>query len=247
MQMETGINLRLIILTLTILATSSGCQTSPNSESQQHLIQEQIIPVGEYISVDLGQRHVLLQGVTCLDSGWLEQVVCGVGSREHESLVVTSALGSDLHAALLLSGFRPGSPGYWRHDQRDHDVIAVAPTGDLIEIRLLWQDEQGQQQEHPVSSWIMQEQGQSSDHQWVFAGSKLAPPPGQDSVAELYYADSSGSLVGLVTFGDEVIAHRAVVSDQVEVMAPIWSVNKQVVPPVGTPVTVQFKPAALNP
>ena len=247
MQMETGISLKLIVLILIMLAIGSGCRASPKGESQQHQSQEQIVPVGQYISVDLGRRHVFLQGVTCLESGWLEQVVCGVGSREHESLVVTSALGSELHAALLLSGFRPGSPGYWRHGPSDPNMIAVAPTGDLIEISLLWQDEQGQQQQQQISSWIKQEQGQPSDHKWVFAGSKIAPPPGQDSGAELYYADSSGSLVGLVTFGDEVVAHRAVVSDQVEVMAPMWSVNEKVIPPVGTPVTVQFKPAVSNP
>ena len=44
------------------------------------------------------------------NSGWLEQVACMVGTREHESLVVVEAKPSEVHAALLLLGLEPGTP-----------------------------------------------------------------------------------------------------------------------------------------
>ena len=51
----------------------------------------------------------------------------------------------------------------------------------------------------------------------------------------------SGSVIGLVTFGDEVIGFEDVISDQASIHAPEWEVNTEHVPPPGTEVTVIVK------
>jgi hypothetical protein len=55
---------------------------------------------------------------------------------------------------------------------------------------------------------------------------------------EHYVADHTGSIIGLVTFGDEVVGFEEVFSDQQSVQPLAWQVRIDHVPPVGTPVTV---------
>jgi hypothetical protein len=61
---------------------------------------------------------------------------------------------------------------------------------------------------------------------------------------EHYVADRTGSIVGLVTFGDEVIAYDEVLSDKVDVDAPEWQANTAVMPAPGTRVQLVIRPRA---
>ena len=58
---------------------------------------------------------------------------------------------------------------------------------------------------------------------------------------EHYVADESGSIIGLVTFGDEVIGFSRVLADQDAVQEPEWEVNTAAIPPMGTSVTLVLK------
>ncbi len=58
---------------------------------------------------------------------------------------------------------------------------------------------------------------------------------------EHYVADYSGSIIGLVTFGDEVIGFSEVIADQAAVQEPEWIVDTDRVPPIGTEVTVVIR------
>jgi hypothetical protein len=51
----------------------------------------------------------------------------------------------------------------------------------------------------------------------------------------------TGSIIGLVTFGDEVIGLSHVISDQAAIHEPEWEVNPERVPPIGTEVTVVLR------
>jgi hypothetical protein len=59
--------------------------------------------------------------------------------------------------------------------------------------------------------------------------------------SERYAADDSGSIVGLVTFGDEVVAMRTVIPDKVDVAPASWKARTDDIPPEGSPVTVIFR------
>jgi hypothetical protein len=81
----------------------------------------------------------------------------------------------------------------------------------------------------------------------VFGGSIMAANPEFMGPGEHYVADMSGSIIGLVTFGDETIGFHRVLADQEAVQDPIWEANPVTMPPPGTEVTLvitRFDPGA---
>ncbi len=185
------------------------------------------------------EREVRIDAVACLDEGWLEQVACSPGTREHESLVVVRAKPSDVHAALLLAGFKPGAPGRWTQDGAD--LVLQPPTGDRLAVFVSYEKE-GASVEEPIGAWITDDEGSRfPDEPWIFGGSVMAPNPDWMGPGEHYVADQTGSIIGLVTFGDEVIGFSTVMSDQEAVQPLEWKVGN--VPPVGTPVVVILRQA----
>lgn len=181
---------------------------------------------------------VELSATVCLDAGWLEQVVCGVGTREHESIMVTSVPASAVHAALLSVGMSPGRPGAWQ--EVDGEIIEIQPSGGRVAVRVA---QVGTDQWSPVETWIQSASGQEIDGEWIFAGSSMRPveetPPGYSR----YEADLSGSLIGLVTFGDELIGYGQVIPDRVDVAPPKWKVNDVNVPPIGSQILIRMRSA----
>jgi hypothetical protein len=180
---------------------------------------------------------VEVSAVVCLDGGWLEQIACTTGTREHEALVVVHCQPSHVHAALLMAGFEAGSPGRWTYD--DQQLELVPPTGTPMDV-LVRQDRDGVPFEHPVAEWVRDSHGEHDfpASGWVFAGSMFDR---DGAGAEHYVADLTGSVIGLVTFGDEVIGFAQVLADEAAVQAPEWEVDPDAIPPVGTPVTLVLK------
>ncbi|MHC4414465.1 MAG: YdjY domain-containing protein [Planctomycetota bacterium] len=186
---------------------------------------------------------VELKGWTCLDAGWLEQVACSPNTREHESLVVIESRPSEIHAALLLAGFQPGAPGKWSYEQET--LRFTPPTGDRLDVWVRYETKTGEPVEEPIRTWI-RDDGQEAElprEPWVFGGSLLVANPEWMGEGEHYVADMTGSIVGLVTFGDEVVGFSRVVADQAAVQPPQWQVRSDHVPPVGTPVTLILRRA----
>lgn len=174
---------------------------------------------------------------------YLELVACSPDTREHESLVVTEALPSQIHAAMLLAGFEPGRPGSWAWDGRV--MTSDPPTGDPLIITLISLDPTGHKIAVPVEDWIINvETGEhfgvgSNKGGWVFAGSRLVTRAGR----QWYDADGTGTVVGLTTFGSEVIAWREVISHAEAVEPARWIADADHVPAYGTPVIVRVERA----
>ncbi len=202
------------------------------------------------LAVEPESREVTIEAAVCLDAGWLEQVACSPGSRVHESLVEVAARPRDIHAALLLAGFEPGAPGHWSEgEEEDAPVVLMPPRGDLLSISVRYASGPATIEE-PIGEWIAGVSGEATfprDAVWVFGGSAIVPNPPWMGPGEHYVADMTGSIIGLVTFGDEVIGYREVLPDQEAVEPPHWQVRSDHVPPVGTPVSLVIRPAAGEP
>lgn len=189
--------------------------------------------------------RVEVAGLTCLDSGWLEQIACAPATREHESLIVLNANPSQIHAALLMAGFEPGKPGRWKYENDKFSV--VKPTGARLEILVRYSDRTGKTVEHSIARWIRQPETPKAEakdfpHEaWVFGGSVIEKNTPDMGPGEHYVADMTGSIIGLVTFGDEVIGFSEVRSDQDSVQEPTWEANPEMMPEVGTPVTIVIR------
>lgn len=196
----------------------------------------EIVRLAPGIEVDRPRREVRIAAQTALDEGWLEQAVCLAGTREHESLLVVEAPPRLVHAAMLLIGLEPGRPGAWLLAEDGVTVRREPPTGDAIELLVQYEAADGSKRVEPLSSWVEPSGGGSLPmHPWRFAGSRLEPTK---QGGEIYAADFAGSVVGLVTFGDEVIAFEEVRSDRVEIEAAGFLVRRGAPPPPGTPVTL---------
>lgn len=200
------------------------------------------------LSIDRDQQQVRIRCWSCLEQGFLEQVLCSPGTREHESLLVTDVPPSSIHAALLLAGIEPGTPGRW-HEVGSR-VELLPPVGDAVQVAVEYEhaDRSGQVHE-PVSRWIA-ELHDGSDFPtdtWIFGGSVLVDKedlPGEESN---YLADHSGSVIGIVTFGDELLGLPRVIPDASSVHEPEWVVRLEHVPPPGTEVQVLLSPASPQP
>ncbi|HMN95586.1 MAG TPA: YdjY domain-containing protein [Phycisphaerales bacterium] len=216
---------------------------------------ERWIETAPGVRVDLGRRIVSLDAEVCIDLGWLEQIACTPGTREHESLVVLSVRPRDVHAALLLLGLEPGAPGAWRVEEGV--LIEVPPRGPALRVRTRRTSEEGVTIVEPIERWIrdVNRAGEFPETRWVFAGSVMvtprrspaataadreagAEPPGGD--AAFYLADRTGSVVGLVTFGDEVVAFPSVIADQEAVQPQELEAFTERLPPIGTRLTLEL-------
>ncbi|MBG84275.1 MAG: hypothetical protein CMJ40_07005 [Phycisphaerae bacterium] len=183
-------------------------------------------------------RAVEIEAEICLDSGWLEQVMCGPGTREHESIMVTAVSPSAVHAALLAVGMQSGSPGLWT--QSDGEIIETPPTGSVVDV-LVAVD--GSDEWSSVNSWIEGDSGRPLEGEWVFGGSFMRAVDEVPSGYSRYEADLSGSIVGLVTFGDETIGLSRVIPDQVAIEPAEWKIREGSVPAIGSSIRVRIRSA----
>ncbi len=205
--------------------------------------------VFSYVRVDRARGIVEFDGwvpIDCHDPRtpdvWLEQIVCTPDTREHESLVVSRAKPSEVHAAMLLIGLEAGTPGSYRWD--GERVVAVAPEGDAVIVEFLYEDDEGHEVRANPTDWVIDAglERTLSDHvgdaaAFVFAGSRFVAYNGP----EVYDADLAGTLIGLATFGGETIAFGEVISHEAMYQEPQWLANAKLVPAYGTPVRVQIR------
>jgi hypothetical protein len=205
------------------------------------------------VRADLSAKIVEFDGIVpinCHDPAtpdvYLELVACTPDTREHESLVMTKARPSHVHAALLAIGLQPGKPGAWKFENKK--LLPIPPEGDGLALTLVYHDASGKAIECPVTDWIINARDGSPfaprDHdetkpRWVFAGSVMAMRQGK----EVYDADGAGTFIGLCTFGSEVIAWRDTISPEAMIEEPVWIADPKKVPAAGTPVTVRIRPA----
>lgn len=187
-----------------------------------------VVALGGGVIVDRARGHVRVPATVVLDEGWLEQVACLRGTREHESLVVVDASASVVHAGLVALGARAGHPGTWA--RQGDDLVLEPPDGTTIDVDVVVD---GRPQD--IEAWVVGGQGEALQAgRFRFGGSR------QESWG--YVADASGSLIGLVTFGDETIGLVDVLPDQIDVQQPVWKARGEAMPPPGTSVTLVLSP-----
>jgi hypothetical protein len=197
---------------------------------------------------------------------YLEVCVCIPDSKEHETLVMTKAVPSKVHAALLLAGLNPGKPGTW--DWSGEKLKATPPTGDAVTVTVSYKKD-GKDIEVPLTDWVTDAQTKKSmteitskppaepktptdpstpaspdakpepappPDHFVFAGSTIYKKQGREG----YTADIDGTLIGLTTFGGETIAWTHMYNPDSGVETPHWIANAAKVPEVGTAVVVRI-------
>ena len=180
---------------------------------------------------------------------YLELIVTGPNAREHEALVVTSVPPSMIHAALLAAGHEHGEPG--RFFATPTGLMRQRPTGDELDVLLVTANGHGEEVSVPPEVWMRAEGGRplmdvsgdgDTGFRWIFAGSRVRGMPVAGGERMVYDADGTGVIVGLTTFGSEVVALHDVISPDSAINEPLWLGDARTMPKVGQPVTVRIQP-----
>lgn len=198
-----------------------------------------------HIRLDATAKVVEIDGVVPIDAHnerapnvYLEVLVCGSDTREHEAVVVTEARPSHVHAALLAIGLEPGKPGSysWQGEQ----VQGNPATGPRVRVEVLV----GDGAPTLITDWAINvRNGQTltsalsdAGHAMLFAGSVSIERDRETS----YLGDGAGTLVGLSTFGTETIACQTMFNPDSAVEEPVWIANAALVPAARTPARVRI-------
>lgn len=216
----------------------AGCANSRPADPVPP-VKSALVEVFPHVRIDRGARIVEFDASVPIDchqpstpNVYLELVCCTPDTREHEVLAVTAAKPSHIHAALLMLGLEPGAPASWTKGP-DGGPLAHDPTGPRVGVEILLDGKP-----HQLSEWIVnaitREPWPTGD--FVFAGSVFVKRQGE----ERYDADWSGTLIGLTTFGTEVLAWPKVISPEAGVDEPVWIANTATVPAVNTPIVVRL-------
>lgn len=201
------------------------------------------------LRIDRASQVVEFQATACLSpdpSGrvvdYLELFVCSWDSREHESLLATDIKPSQVHAALLLAGAKPGRPAEF---VRSGERLQRKPAeGSRIRVSFIWTVDGTESLAEP-HEWVSHAETDEplSNAGFVFAGSQ--------QIGEKYAADTEGTLISLVVFdvkidetisrGVETLAWVTPMSHEAAIDESVWIANPETYPPRDTPVTVRLK------
>ena len=204
------------------------------------------------LEIHAEERYVDVQSKICLEKGALEVIACTKDSREHESIVVVDAKPMHIHAALLLLGGQNGNPAMRRPIEPDSPRWEeILPKGDVVEVFLVIKNAEGKNVERPIKDFLMPSEDEFAEIQgkpkrgkvkdefpksFVFSGSfMMKTEDGQQQ----YLADSSGNVISISTFGDEVICLPGIHGQDNGSLE--WQINPKHMPKVGTPVLLRLK------
>lgn len=110
---------------------------------------DDVVPLNpqKTVLLDRAGGKLILETEVVFRNGLLEMLVCLKQTKEHESILSLDAKARTVHAGLLALGAKPGKPVSWDPDFHP-------PTGQEIEITLMWQDEEGKWQRSKAQRWM---------------------------------------------------------------------------------------------
>jgi hypothetical protein len=141
--------------------------------------------------IDLKRKWVIVDGSVCLREGPLEMFICPAQTKEHESVITTPIDAETVHTSLLAIGAKTGSPVQFEPEYK-------AATGSIIDIVLVWIDEDKKVIASLAQDWIKKGNTRKTmQYAWVFGGSGYWKNPNTN---ETNYYGNDGSLVCLSNF-----------------------------------------------
>jgi hypothetical protein len=141
--------------------------------------------------LDTKRKAVVVDGQVCLREGQLEMFACPKGTKEHESVVSLNCKAEEVHAGLLAAGAKAGTPVRF-------DPEYKAASGQIVDIYVLWKDEEGKKHQVRAQDWIKDSKTQAAMKQdWVFAGSGFWK---DEETGQEHYKANGGDLVCVSNF-----------------------------------------------
>ena len=224
----------LLVLTLTGLAIAAPATQPSKPTTQPSAAKPGSMPG---VHVDLKHHWVDIDAKVSQRNGtWLELLACSPGTRDYESLLTVAAKPRHIQLALLMIGLKPGHPIETRGQASGYFVIP--PAGPKVRILLRYK-KHGKIVQVPANRWLLDQKTNMpmKSDTFLFVGSKFVKYNGK----QVFLADLNGSIISLVSFGDEIISRPTTITNGDN--GGIWNANAAVVPKIGTPVTIRIEPA----
>lgn len=202
-------------------APDSSSTTEPQLASKAKRVE-----FAPHIIIDWSIPRIEIGAEVALSDGLIELLLCGRGTKEHESILVTDATAQRIFEAMGLIGLTPGSPV--QYDEATESFLP--PRGDRVVVEIEYSN-----RVVGAHEWMHETKDNKPANpiNWVFAGSS--------DVAGRFSANNDGTIVCVVNFDTALIAPDALhTSDD----SALWlAVNKQRVPSVGTKCRVFIRAA----
>ncbi len=184
--------------------------------------------------VDRTRHRVYFDGYVAMREGPLEMLACPVGSKEHESVIATLPRSSEVHAALLAVGAKPGTPVAFLPN-------FVPATGQRIRVWVCYRDPTGKFQVTDARRWIRKEgTEQNLVEDWVFGGSGFWKDPQDDRE---YYRADGGDMICVSNFATAMMDLPIASSAEASQLMYVPFTDR--IPVSGTPVRVVLVPIPL--
>lgn len=184
--------------------------------------------------VDKKGGQVFVDGYVAMTRGMLEMFACPAGTKEHESVVAVLARSRDVHTALLAVGAQSGTPV-------KYVPKFVPPTGQAIQIWVMWFDKEGKLHKKDAREWIFKTGTKKTmQENWVFAGSQFWKDP---ATGESHYEADSGDMICVSNFGSAMLDVPVLSSKENASLQ--YSAAEGNVPPEMTPVRLVMIPIPL--
>jgi hypothetical protein len=184
------------------------------------------------VKVDKAARTLQISAVVNMREKVLEYALVTRSGKTHESLFATDVRPTDVHVAALLLGWQP------------REIIGLTnqtwaiPESSAVVITASWQHA-GRSQQRSLNELIGLAEGESEvitrpldAGPWFYNGSRM--PEGGPFIAE-----QGGSIVSLIFDPDALVNNPHPDRNNDDIHFP----NTSLIPPVGTPVTVEFAPS----
>jgi hypothetical protein len=203
------------------------------------------------IVVDYDTKTVEVEGFVPVDVSheetseiWIELIAEAHGVRDFEALISLNTEARSVHAALLMLGLEPGSPGRIDVDNTlpERPLTKIDPTGPELLVRFRFELDGKEVIQDPCTWVIDPETGtvfSDLKPRFYFGGSSFRTFAGE----EWYMAKAEGTVVGLCTFGTidggtETVGCTPVLSPHSDNGDPVWYTINERVPPFDTKMTL---------
>jgi hypothetical protein len=146
------------------------------------------------------------------------------GKKAHETVVTHSAKPSEVHAALVGLGMKPGKPAL------GEDATATGPE---VKVSLEVPGPDGKPKVLPIEKTLVDRKtGKPMPTlKWIFTGSVMKEAPGKSE--KVYAADTTGTLIAIFPVTDETVIQTNLTMKEEPLLK--LETNTKVLPAEGTP------------
>ena len=235
-----------VVILLTGLVLGCTAEEKPPVPAPEDQTDAPKPPPLDRIKVDVKGKRIEIEGRFCLKEGILDYMGVTSGGQEYESVVALNCKGSLLHAGLVAMGAVPGPTRealeYIRKNPPKDGKIPER-TGTPLDITFEW-TLKGESFSVPANRTLFnrgERKAQTTGH-WVFTGSYFAKDL-EDDTKQFYMADVDKAIIAVLYTGSAVINFSHDAGNPYAGEDSGYEVNKNLVPPPGTPVKLVITPA----